>query len=179
MAPKTQDKPIETMNFMTGARYRSGSIVIRGERSVLDLATGQSRVIPGLRVRVHEHKIDLQAAANEGGWDALDDMEGKPPGTRRKIVETALLKHPDFGRSDGRGIFVDSTSTMTDVQLVSRGAVKKCVYMQDLGPGEGTQQCNEAAKDAESDFCETHEAFVIAAQQRMRDLTPPAPPDES
>ena len=154
------------MKFLSGTRNRSVTYTVVPARPVMDMTTGRSSVTPALRAKFEEHKFDSDTpemreiyadyARQLSTGDTKLTVEDV-----RKMVERHLTEHPDFGRADGRGLFLDNSATLTEVEMRARGAQRRCIFMQDLG--DETQQCSEVVEDPDSDYCPPHEAIVLAA----------------
>lgn len=139
------------MKFLSGARSRTACYVVEAQRQIMDMATGRSQTTPPLRAKFKDHKFDSEIAQRELGWSE----------EQRKRVEEHLIHHPDFGRSDGRGLFYDNSATISEAELVASGARRRCVFMQDVG--EETLQCAEMVDEPGVDYCSLHLPIVIAA----------------
>lgn len=157
------------MKLLSGSRNRSVTYVIRPAVPQRDPLTGrQTGVSPALRAEFKEHKWDSNKAQQVHRWS--DD--------ERVMVEKYLLGHPDFGRGDGRGIFLDQTATLDPAvveeheqelkRAEARGAVpeRRCMFMQDAG--EDMVQCDATALEGK-DHCERHEAMIVASMGATSD----------
>lgn len=164
------------MKFLTGTRFRSGKFTVIPARPMMDMTTGQSHVTPPLRCKVEDHKFD---SASPGMMAQYEDYVtaynvGKDPSQHltvpdvQKKVENYLLNHPDFGRADGRGIFLDRTDTLANIELKAKGVKRRCIFVQDLG--EDSIQCGEFVENPESDFCEVHEGILESALGAAEEL---------
>lgn len=154
------------MKFLSGARNRTVTYVVRPARNVYDVEKGVMVPIPGIRVKFREHKLDLNKQAEVEGWDEGDRAQGKPPGTTRKLVHDHLINHRDWGASDGRGIFYDTSDTLTELSLRKRSDLRKrCAFTQDAGDGR-LVKCPETVppdQAQETDYCPAHRIVVEQA----------------
>lgn len=149
------------MKFLSGTRAAKMTYVVEAKRPMFDPTSGTRWFTDPLYAEFKQHKFDSEAAQRTYGW--TDEQ--------RKKVEEHLLNHQDWGRSDGRGIFLDQTATAkptSEQELVeaakARGTVpeRRCLFMQDVG--EDTIQCDQKIPiDQPSDYCSTHEAILEAA----------------
>ena len=87
------------MKFKFGARARSGQYTVRASHAIMDPITKRVEHTKPIRVHFKEHTWDSEVAQKEFRWS---DEE-------RQEAENYLLNHPDFGKVDGRGIFIDQT----------------------------------------------------------------------
>lgn len=154
------------MKFLSGTRNRSITYVVEPSRPYQDMTTGRYTYTEPLRAKFSEHQFDSEADSVKQMCElfARSVTQKDAPVTAedvRKKIEKYLLDHPDFGRSDGRGIFIDNSATLSDQELRAKGVQRRCLFMQDIG-GE-TIQCQEIVDDPDSDFCGTHEPLVVAA----------------
>lgn len=151
--------------FQTGARVRSGSYVIKPHRSVLDVNSGFMRDIPGLRVQIREHLIDVDAQAEAGAFDEYCHASNS---TREEVVELIdnfLRNHRDFGRVDGRGIYISQVTKQRAPAEQGAVAVMEplvdaklvCTFAEYVG--EEVVQCEKEAEEG-SDFCAEHGNLV-------------------
>lgn len=148
------------MKFLSGTRAEKITYVVESKRPMFDVTSGTRWFTRPLYAEFKQHKFDSEAAQRTYGWT---DEE-------RKKVEEHLLNNPDWGRSDGRGIFHDTTATVisSEKDLIEaakqRGTVpeRRCLFMQEVG--EDTVQCDQKIPiDQPSDYCATHEAILEAA----------------
>lgn len=155
------------MKFLSGARSRSATYVVFPARPIVDVTTGRSTVTTALRVAFKDHRWDSEHPSSLAMYkeyaDALVLKEGRTATAEevqevKTLVEKYLLSHNDFGRGDGRGIFLDNTDTLR--ANARKNLVRRCLFMQDLG--EETQQCEQQVVDPESDYCEAHKAIIEA-----------------
>lgn len=160
------------MKFLSGARNRSITYVVRPERLITDVARGVSSKTPALRAKFKEHQFDSDTDEMKEMYrfyaqffndTTVNKKEHIKPEEVKEMVEQHLIKHPDFGRADGRGIFLDNSATLSEQTLRAKGAQRRCIFMQDIG--DQTIQCSEFVDDPESDFCPQHEALVVSAVQ--------------
>lgn len=152
------------MRFLSGAKARTCSYTVEPERVVMDMATGRAATTPALRAKFRDHRFDSEGAECLAQCEEYARQMSKPnaPVTAeevRKRIEAHLLSHGDFGRSDGRGVFLDNTASLGEVELRARGVRRRCIFMQDVG--EDTVQCGEFVESAESDYCTTHDAMMV------------------
>lgn len=154
------------MKFLSGTRNRSITYVVEPSRPYQDMTTGRYVYTEPLRARFEEHRFDSESDAVK----TMCEMYARSVSTKenpvtaeevRKRIENHLVTHGDFGRGDGRGIFLDNSATLSDIQLKAMGVQRKCIFMQDVG-GE-TIQCQEFVENPESEYCKTHEAVIVAA----------------
>lgn len=85
------------MKFKFGARMRSGQFTVRPSHSIIDPISKRVEHTKPLRVHFKEHQWDSVVAQKEQNWTDEERIE----------CENYLKNHPDFGRVDGRGIFID------------------------------------------------------------------------
>lgn len=146
------------MKYLSGTRNRSITYTVEPARQITDMSSGKSQTTPAIRAKFTEHKFDSLVAEQTENWQQIDRDRKQEPGTTRKQVEEYLQNHQDFGRSDGRGIFLDNVASVTELELRAKGVKRRCIYMQDVG--DDTIQCNDIVEDSESDYCPPHEQLV-------------------
>lgn len=153
------------MRFVSGSRHRSVTYVIRPAVPQRDPLTGrQMGTHPALRAEFKDHVFNSETAQRTYRWS---DAE-------REEVESYLLNHPDFGRGDGRGMFLDKTATFNPraadelnnqiEQDIARSALaeKRCEFFFEAG--DQMVQCDLTMPvTEESDFCEKHQGVMVAA----------------
>lgn len=153
------------MQFQTGNRWRSGSLVIRPSRQILDVNSGHLRAIPPLRVPIKEHRIDTESIAKTGVWDDWAESNGMNRQAVIHFVDEYIQNHEDFGRTGGRGIFIDQSVKQVSQQeidtKVAAGEMEQ-VCMHLIPMGDETVQCGEPVAEG-SDFCRKHEEEVAAS----------------
>lgn len=153
------------IRFTSGSRARSITYVVIPAVPQRDPLTGrQTGMNRALRAEFKEHKFNSLSAQKAYGWS---DEE-------RVMVERHLLNHPDFGKGDGRGIFIDKSASLPQdlpdylqeeveepvVAAVPTFNGPRCEWMEDQG--DDTIQCDEQAT-TESGMCARHEAMMKAA----------------
>lgn len=147
-----------------GTRMRSGSYTVRPSRTVVDQTTGLVKNTRPIRVYFKEHQCDLDQQSEAGRWDEIDIEEGREPGWTRQMVEDYMLRHPDFGRVDGRGIFLDTRTkqpVVAEQHIVGLEGAPTRVCLAFLEEGDEVRQCDLPA-DGESEFCAKHMAEKLA-----------------
>lgn len=154
------------MKFLSGTRNRSITYTVEASRPFQDMTTGRYTFTPPLRAKFKDHKFDSESPDMQAMYaDYVRQVSTKDnPVTVeevRKRVEEHLINHPDFGRGDGRGLFLDNSATLTDQELRAKGVRRRCIFMQDIG--DETVQCQDYVDDPESDYCPAHEAVMVAA----------------
>jgi hypothetical protein len=156
------------MKFLSGARNRSVTYTVIPSRPLLDPSTGRSMVTPAVRAVFKENRFDSAAPGARAqyreyaDWKAMAEGKGRTATDKevdavQMLVEKYLKGHGDFGRVDGRGLYLDNTDTMRSIEA-KRQLVRRCMFQQDLG--EETVQCEQQVVDIESDYCEAHKAIV-------------------
>lgn len=162
---------VKGLRFVSGKRMRSVTYTVRPAVPERDPLTGrQVGMIQPLRAVFKEHQFNSGAAQVANRWS---DEE-------RKQVEKHLIHHPDFGRTDGRGIHLDNSTTIpqtlpdylqTEVeQEVSQAVVPlssgpRCEWVGEEPDGNGgvtVAQCPDSAH-GDLGYCEKHSALVEAA----------------
>ena len=157
------------IKFVSGGRARSVTYVIRPSVPERDPLTGrQIGTTKALRAEFKEHVFHSKSGQRAGQWT---DEE-------RKAVERYLLSHPDFGRGDGRGIFLDSSGTLAQdvpqdvlpahMQQITPDATspvpmlsgEQCQWFSE--EGDETVQCSDLAMK-ESEFCALHAGMMASA----------------
>lgn len=166
-APTVEREKQVGLRFVSGARMRSAVYVVRPAVPERDPLTGrQIGLLPPLRAVFKEHQFSSKQAQIANRWS---DEE-------RKQVEAHLLRHEDFGRGDGRGIFLDKSTSIPQVipdyladerpldpaaAAVPVHTGERCIWLDEQG--EVTVQCSEQATDEETGFCELHAGIAAAA----------------
>lgn len=146
------------MRFITGARFRSGTIVIRGTEQGRDPITNRQYVVrPPLKIDVKEHQFDTDLLAKKYKWTEEE----------QKAVEAALLDHHLYERADGSGFFVDNSITqfkpLSEKEYVAENNLSfRCIAREQNG--EDVTQCEELAA-GESEYCAKHTAMLAASNQ--------------
>lgn len=143
------------MRFITGARFRSGTLIIRGTKEGRDPITNQRFVAqPPLKIEVREHHFDTDVMAEKYNWTPEE----------KEAVERALKSHHLFERADGTGFFVDNSITtfapVSEKQYVSENNLSfRCIAR--VQEGDDVVQCEELAA-GESEYCAKHTAMLAA-----------------
>jgi hypothetical protein len=165
------------VKFLSGARNRSVTYTVIPSRSHTDISTGRSFVTPAVRAVFRENRFDSAAPGARlmykeyADWKAMSEGAGRTANQEevdavQMLVEQYLRQHGDFGRVDGRGLYLDNTDTMRSLEA-RRQLVRRCMFQQDLG--EQTVQCEQQVVDAESDYCEAHKAIVETLVREVGD----------
>lgn len=165
------------MKYLSGTRSRKITYVVEPKRPMFDSTSGARWFSTPLYAEFKEHKFDSESEGMMNqyreyarAWNQAHPGSEITPEDVRKKVDKYLQNHPDWARTDGRGIFLDQTVTKVTSQAQleesarARGVVpeRRCLFMQDVG--DDTVQCDQLIPhDSEGDYCSTHEAILEAA----------------
>lgn len=156
------------MRFLSGTRNRSVTYVIVPARQITD-RSGRTFVAPAIRATFKEHRFDSASEAMQSQYkefcffenQSRPDDDKLEPEMVQAQVEKHLMDHTDWGRGDGRGVFLDNSATLSMKETLARGGIRRCMFFQDLGE-EGNVQCEQQVTDPEHDYCEEHQRLLEA-----------------
>lgn len=148
------------MRFLSGTRSEKITYVVEAKRPQFDPTTGTRWYTRPLYAEFNKHKFNSEAGARAYGWTEAE----------RKQVEKHLMDHSDWGRADGRGIFMDTSVTVPTSEkelqeaAIARGVIpeRKCLFMQDVG--DDVVQCDQLiSTSSPNEYCDAHMEIVMAA----------------
>lgn len=151
------------MEFLFGSKAESGTYVVKPSRTLLDQGTGLVTHTVPLRIKFKQHKWNSKVAQSNGEFKQYAEDYKITEDEVRKLCEKHLKEHQDFGRVDGRGVFVnDSAMFVKTVDGVEVGGkfVRICTASDDMGE-DGIVPCDKPCA-GEGEFCERHEALIAA-----------------
>lgn len=167
------------MKLLSGARNRSASYTVIPERQLNDLQTGTTVTTPAVRAKFREHRLDTAGPDMQQQYREYVDWYnlGRSRDNHTSVeevqarVEKHLMDHGDWGRGDGRGIFIDNSATIAEHQ-VAADKVSRCTFIHEIVDEEGvstTMQCQFEVAAPDKEFCDMHEAVVAAAGSSMEE----------